>query len=170
MTIWLPGDVSDRLKQEILEFTLRWMYTDDYRPRLPNQHIHVVKQGSKLSAGIYVVCVTQTDLGSSWPYTNSSGHGVIEERHAVGVYIKADKRSGGVEAVTSVASTLRSLYACRPETLESQDLISHGVYDLFESMDQVGLDPGTDEEEGIFETQQISLMCNTEMYLKPVDI
>lgn len=171
MTIWPAGNASDILKDKLIAFSQVWSGTADYVNRLPYEHIHYVKQGERQGAGIHVIFVTEPDEAAAQTYTAKAdsdypGEGVMVEEHKIAVIIKADKHSGGAASVTSMHSLLRSLYLCKYNTPERDDLIANGIYNLFES--NLGLEVISDDdaEEGEMYSQQINLVCNTETLIK----
>lgn len=164
--VWDAGDTTERIALNLEAFMMHWMYSEDYKGRLPDEHIHIVPQGERQDAGVNIVIVMAADEGSGWPYKDSEGRLVLEEVHQVGLVVKADKSSGGVDAVNKVHSILRSLFSADAESVERADLIARGIYNVFEVPDAIQVDPGSEDEEGTFYSRSVALTCNTDVFLK----
>lgn len=167
---WPAGDTSKKLRVEISSFIMFWIYSPEYKSRLPRQHIKTFMQGEKQDSGVAIVIVTDKQEADAWVYSPTSGEhagqGVFEEYHSITLVFKADKSSGAVESLSQVHSTVKSLMLSRPESDERMDLIDRGIYNLFESNEGIEVEPGSDDDEGTYYSQRINLTCSTESLLK----
>ncbi len=165
---WAAFD-DDRLVRELMEFTREWIYHDDYKSRLPKQHIHVLKQGDKQEAGVNIVFVIEDDPEQAWMYTPSTGPDAgipIQERfHRIAIVLKSDKKSGGTTSMAKVHGVVNSIFSCLEGSPERTKLITRGISNLMPSPEGISVDPGSNDEEGTYYSQAINLTCNTDKSL-----
>ena len=162
---WEPTDSSDKLRDELVAYISFWFKSDGYKNRVPKRHIKCVKQGEKRHAGISIVIVSEPDPTSSWSYRDpDSLRIVMEEYHQVALVIKADDKSGGMASISPIVTILKCLFASREDSLERTDLINRGLFNVFEATEGLEVDPGANDEEGVFFSQKVNLNCSTDMF------
>lgn len=168
--MWEPGNSSLVLELALVQYMQKWTKEAPYVSRLPKQHVHVVRRGDKQPAGVNILVVSARDTNQSWIYTPSTGEFVgqpiMEEFHNIAIIAKADLRSGGVDSVETTAGVLKSLFSCPSNTDERDELISMGVFNLFESEAGITAFPGGVDDEGSFFSQALTLVCNTETIVR----
>lgn len=163
---WSACNSQEKLRTELEGFILRWFADSSYKSRLPRRKISIVQQGEKQPAGIVIVIVIRSSNEPTWTYSPqtgvNAGRTITEEQFNIGLVVRADRRNNGVPSVTAVHSVLRSIFSCLGGSAERDDLISRGIYNLFDSAEAVEVDPGADDAEGTTYHQAMSLVCSTE--------
>jgi len=168
---WEPCDAGERLRDSLKTYIQKWIRQPDYVGRIPREHIHVLKQGELQPSGLIVVVVSEADPSATWPYTLAhgadNGRTVVEESHRIAIVIKSDKQSGGTVSASSMQSVLRSIFSCLEGEPERDELISLGIYNLFENPDGgIEVEPEKDDEEGTRYQIVIDLVCTTDRFNK----
>lgn len=172
---WEAGDSGQKLNEALEGFITTWLAHPDYKPRLPRKKFwDILKQGQNQRPGIHIVIVTQADPQYLWPYPEiidgvKTGKQVIEETHMIVLAVKADEKTGGLDAITPIVSLLKCLFSAPDGSPERNDLISRGIYNVFMEPDEVAVGKGTealDSEEDTSLRQDLNLSCTTDMYTK----
>lgn len=161
----LGTDSGERLRAEVRTFLKTWLFDDKYKPRLPRkQHLTILDEGKRESAGITIRVVSANDPRPPWPYRKGQ-RTVSEDWHQVALFVKADRASGGADSVSAVFGALRAMFATRDEMPERSALEEAGIHECMETPEGIIVDAGNPDEEGIAFKQQINLRCNTDTYL-----
>lgn len=161
----LGTDSGSEVRAQLRAFLKKWLFDEKYRPRLPEYQVSILEEGVREGAGITIRTVSMADPKGPWSY-DYEGRNVVEDRHQIALFVKADKNSGGVRSVSTVFGILRSLFAVRYGTDERNDLEGSGVKECMESPQGLIVDDSARPDlEGVIFRQQINLMCNTDCYI-----
>lgn len=167
---WSACDSATKLRSELIEFIDTWVHHERYLERLPNAHVKLLRQGDRQTTGVQVVLMTEAEEGATYSYIPQSGAyeglPILCETHRVGIMVKADRKSKGADAVEPLMGIIKAIFGCPGTTEERDDLISRGIYNLFESVGEVMMDPGANDEEGITTSQPLTLTCDTETLIR----
>lgn len=157
--IWPLGtDSSETLRGTLRDYLKARL--DAKKPSLPRRFLHVLLEGERQTAGIFVIVATQPDDKESWPY-KSGARRVLEERHGIAIIVKADAKAGGSASVLKVFSVIRALFSTDAERETLQAL---GVQNITEATEGLEGDAGDAVESTAFR-RQLNLKCTTETYL-----
>jgi hypothetical protein len=163
----LGTDAGEKLRENLRSFLKSWLANPAYKSRLPaKKHLTILEQGEREGAGITIRVVSEDDPQGPWPYKDKvTGRMVVEDRHMVAIFVKADRSAGGAQSISAVYGALRALFASRDNMPERTALIEAGIHNCTETPEGIVVNPGDNDEEGTFFKQQINLRCNTDTFL-----